>query len=533
MTFSHHAGEHFGALTITLASGDAESIRYTLDGSDPNGSGALTYGDEIELLGPVTVRAVAVGANGAVSAESSARFDVTLAKLDQPRLNTGGGVFGEPRTVSIESGEPGATVYYTLDGTTPSASNGIAYSEPLTISETARLQAVNVRHGMIDSDVIGASFRIFGELVEQTGDIVLNGDEQLVIEDTLFLHEGNITLNDNAQLIVRNSFVRHVKEFAFQNGVLARDNSKIVLENSAVGSNCTGSFNYTMHGNSSLEADGVDIGEGSCNVWVFMGGDTLIDVDGWDGFGGTVCDGSSVEIENSETLEVEFCFPEGSTIDTSLPTDIETYAFGPEPSNGVEFSLQMRNVVMDGWGINVLPRSNITIGDSAAITIGVIAGLPWDNETVTLDGLQRTLYEQKTWQIGPDASLTLINTNVYGWEPNAFAQNTMVIKNSDYSASAVNSGDGHYDISDSIVDLISANERVTMTITNTVITGDVVANDDTVIVLIDSEVRGTIHGDDGLFGGNVFARGNGRVILRNTTVAGEMVEQGNGEIVVE
>ena len=76
-------------------------------------------------------------------------------------------------------------------------------------------------------------------------------------------------------------------------------------------------------------------------------------------------------------------------------------------------------------------------------------------------------------------------------------------------------------------------EQVEMTVINSVITGEVVANDDTVITLIDSVV-GDETGESGR--ANVYAygngNGNGRVILRNTKVLGELITEGNGEIVV-
>ena len=72
-----------------------------------------------------------------------------------------------------------------------------------------------------------------------------------------------------------------------------------------------------------------------------------------------------------------------------------------------------------------------------------------------------------------------------------------------------------------------------MTVTGSVITGDVIANGDSEIILIDSIVEGTVNGDNGRSGGNVYARDNGRVILRDTTVVGDTVTQDNGEIIVE
>lgn len=475
-------------------------------------------------------------------ASSAATNDATLAvvtssptplpTLDAPYIDSSGGVFGTPQTVTIRSGETDARVLYTLDGTSPSPQTGTIYTKPIVLTEPAKLRAVTYRAGQDVSEIAAADFVIFDQVLEKTGDINLSGNDQMIIEDTLFLHEGNITLTDNAQLIIRNSFVTHVKDFAFQYGVSASGHSRVTIENSSVGSNCTGSFNYSFLENATLYAEQVDIGVGNCNTWVFMSGNSDVDITTWDYFGGTVCDGSAVSIENSQELEVELCLPGGSTVDTALPTSVDLFKYGPQPINGIEFSLIMNNVTVDGWGINVLPGSNITIRDSDAITIGIIAGRPWEEAIVEIDGLESGYYDLNKWWIGPDASLTLINTSVYGWEPNVFADNTLIIRDSNYTASTVNSGDAHYEIVRSTVNVLSASERVTMTITDSVITGDVIANDDAVIILINCDVRGSDYGD-GLVGGNVFARGNGKVILRNTTVAGETVAQDGGEITTE
>jgi len=71
---------------------------------------------------------------------------------------------------------------------------------------------------------------------------------------------------------------------------------------------------------------------------------------------------------------------------------------------------------------------------------------------------------------------------------------------------------------------------VEMTVINSVITGNVVANDNTVITLIDSVVGDENDPDRTT---NVYAYGDGKVILQNTVVLGEQITEGNGEIVVE
>ena len=106
----------------------------------------------------------------------------------------------------------------------------------------------------------------------------------------------------------------------------------------------------------------------------------------------------------------------------------------------------------------------------------------------------------------------------------------MAIRNSDYAGSAVNGSDSKYIIENSTSGQLVAFEEVEMLVTNSIITGDVVANDNTVITLIDSVV-----GEEGNenHGGNVFARGNGKVILKNTKVLSDQTTQDNGEIIVE
>ena len=182
----------------------------------------------------------------------------------------------------------------------------------------------------------------------------------------------------------------------------------------------------------------------------------------------------------------------------------------------------------------MLPGTDITIRDSPAITIGVIVGLPWSGQTVELDNIGRQLYEDQTWEI-VDARLRLVNTNVYRWEPNAFADNTLIVRNSDYSGSSINSGDAHYVIENSTLDFVLANERVTMVIRDSVIRGDVVARDDSHITLINTVVEGQLEpGEEKPRAmGNVFATGNGIVTLVNSTILGETFIEDNGEVIVE
>ena len=58
--------------------------------------------------------------------------------------------FEESTEVSM-SAEAGATIHYTLDGSTPTASTGTVYSGPVTLTETTTVKAIAVKDGVSSS----------------------------------------------------------------------------------------------------------------------------------------------------------------------------------------------------------------------------------------------------------------------------------------------------------------------------------------------------------------------------------------------
>jgi uncharacterized repeat protein (TIGR03806 family) len=68
-----------------------------------------------------------------------------------------GGSFINSITVTLADAESGATIYYTLDGTVPTA-NSIRYAGPFAVTKTANLQAIALKPGAVTSDVSSAAF---------------------------------------------------------------------------------------------------------------------------------------------------------------------------------------------------------------------------------------------------------------------------------------------------------------------------------------------------------------------------------------
>lgn len=88
-----------------------------------------------------------------------------------PELSVESGSFGRAQTVELLTDLEDAAIYYTTDGTTPSAQNGTRYTQPLEISETTFLSAVTVREGWITSVPAEGVYIIGGKDVADAFDI--------------------------------------------------------------------------------------------------------------------------------------------------------------------------------------------------------------------------------------------------------------------------------------------------------------------------------------------------------------------------
>jgi hypothetical protein len=85
-------------------------------------------------------------AAGAVDVET-APFVVAAPKAD-----VAGGVYKDAQRVTLSTGTPDSTIYYTTDGSDASATNGTAYTGPITVSESQTIDAIAFSDGVASSD---------------------------------------------------------------------------------------------------------------------------------------------------------------------------------------------------------------------------------------------------------------------------------------------------------------------------------------------------------------------------------------------
>lgn len=62
--------------------------------------------------------------------------------------------------VQIQCLTSGASIYYTTDGTTPSASNGTLYNSTFTVNKNTTVKAIAIKEGLLDSDVASVDIKI-------------------------------------------------------------------------------------------------------------------------------------------------------------------------------------------------------------------------------------------------------------------------------------------------------------------------------------------------------------------------------------
>jgi lysophospholipase L1-like esterase len=86
-----------------------------------------------------------------------------------PTFTPGGGTYSSTQSVSIASTTSGATIRYTVDGSTPSETNGTIYTGPVVISSNTTLKAIAYKSGMTDSTVTSATYAFTVTLTSANG----------------------------------------------------------------------------------------------------------------------------------------------------------------------------------------------------------------------------------------------------------------------------------------------------------------------------------------------------------------------------
>jgi Chitobiase/beta-hexosaminidase C-terminal domain len=169
-TFSPGAGTYNTTQTVTTSSAtDGSTIWYTTNGQTPDplndvGTQGLGTTVTVTVSATETLKAVAYVAGWTPTAVASAAYTL---QATVPTFSVGAGTYNDPKTVELDDSTPGATIYYTVDGTTPvvGTSPSVSSGGTLTVESNETLQAVAALSGYTSSVVQSASYS-FTDLVD-------------------------------------------------------------------------------------------------------------------------------------------------------------------------------------------------------------------------------------------------------------------------------------------------------------------------------------------------------------------------------
>jgi hypothetical protein len=160
--FSLPSGTYSGAQSVTISTASSgASIRYTTDGSTPTSTAGTLYSGPVTIAASSTLKAIAYASGQPDSTVTSASYVITSdPPVATPVFSPAGGTYTTVQSVTISSATSGASIRYTLDGSTPSPTVGTLYSGPVSIGSSTTLKAIAYAAGLQNSAIASSVYTI-------------------------------------------------------------------------------------------------------------------------------------------------------------------------------------------------------------------------------------------------------------------------------------------------------------------------------------------------------------------------------------
>ncbi len=156
--FSPAAGTYNTAQLVNIYDiTPSATIHYTTDGTTPS-AGSAVYSGPVVVAANETIRAIATAPK--LTSSVIAAADYSIGKVVAvPTFSLAPGSYTSAQSVAITDITPGTTIYYTLNGATPTTTS-TKYARPIAIASTQTVKAIAVASGYTKSAIAIAAYTI-------------------------------------------------------------------------------------------------------------------------------------------------------------------------------------------------------------------------------------------------------------------------------------------------------------------------------------------------------------------------------------
>lgn len=158
-TLSLTSGTYTTVETLTMSDSTAGATIYYSANATSATPVWTAYGGPITVGTTETIEAIAMANGYSTSAAATAAYTINLPATATPTFSVPGGTYTTTQTVILSDATAGATIYYTINGTTPTTSSPV-YTGAITVSSSETIEAIALAPGHSSSAVSSATYTI-------------------------------------------------------------------------------------------------------------------------------------------------------------------------------------------------------------------------------------------------------------------------------------------------------------------------------------------------------------------------------------
>ena len=154
--FSPAAGTYSSAQLVKITDATpGATIYYTTNGTTPTTT-STKYTEAIMVDTSETIKAIATASGYSMSAVASETYTLKVAT---PAFSPAAGTYSSAQSVKITDATPGAAIYYTTNGTTPTTAS-TKYMAAIAVKSTETIKAIATATGYSTSSVVSATYTL-------------------------------------------------------------------------------------------------------------------------------------------------------------------------------------------------------------------------------------------------------------------------------------------------------------------------------------------------------------------------------------